>query len=487
MLATVCVGAGFMLATGWDMPQRVTAQHNPTGAASLAAMKYAKLNEVGESPFIAVAAMVKPTVVNIQAEKTLGSNPKVPFDMFDWGPFFGEPPNRKPGSRVPSVTSGGTGIIIGKDGLIMTNNHVIADANIITVKLSDGTESIAEIIGTDPDTDVAVIKINKTLPDEMIARIGDSDATQIGEWAIAIGSPFGLEQTVTVGVISARGRSNLNVGGRGGPSYQNFIQTDASINFGNSGGPLVNIHGKVIGVNTAINAQGQGIGFAIPINLAMKIANQLVNNGEVKRGYLGVYPRNLDELTREALGIDSDVTGVLIETVQPDTPAEEGGLKGGDIVTSIGDHKVSTMSDFRFKIADYPPDSQVKMEIVRKGKNKTLKFKLGDRSLYLNQQSSAPSQPELWLGIRVGPTDGPRGMRMGLGDSKGVLVLEVQSESSAEGLIEPGDVIVEIGGNEIRSVDDFMSASKELAERTKAIPFWIERQGRRMFIPIKPE
>jgi len=178
---------------------------------------------------------------------------------------------------------------------------------------------------------------------------------------------------------------------------------------------------------------------------------------------------------------------VLIETVQPDTPAEEGGLKGGDIVTSIGDVKVTTMSGFRFKIADYPPNSQVKMEIVRKGKNKTLKFKLGDRAEYLKQQSPAPPPLELWLGIRVGAIDGFQGKRLGLEDSDGVLVLQVQPDSPAMGLIEPNDVIVEIGGEEIRSVEDFMRISKKLAERTKAIPFWIEREGRRMFIPVKPE
>ena len=280
--AAGCIALGFMLATGWETPSRLAAESAITVPAQNAAIDTPLLDEEGHSPFIKIAEHMQQTVVNIQAVKQMGTHPSIPFEMFDWGPFF----RRSPGQdkqRMPRVTSGGSGIIIDTEGLILTNNHVIADATDIKVKFADGSERQAEVIGTDPETDVALITVNEKIPPEMVAKLGDSDAIHIGAWAIAIGNPFGLERTVTVGVISARGRSNLNIGG-GGPSFQNFIQTDASINFGNSGGPLVNIHGEVIGVNTAINAQGQGIGFAIPINLARKVADQLVKSGEVKRG-----------------------------------------------------------------------------------------------------------------------------------------------------------------------------------------------------------
>ena len=237
------------------------------------------LTEEGESPFVAVAEKLKPAVVSISSEREedIGDI----HDYFDFGPFKDffrdQRPDNQPRSR--KVQAGGTGIIVSRDGYILTNNHLVEDAADITVRLSNDDEYEAEIIGTDPVTDVALIKLVKAnLKPEQVAYLGDSDKIKIGDWAIAIGSPFGLDWTVTVGVISAKGRGGLNIGGRG-PDVQYFIQTDAAINFGNSGGPLVNIKGEVIGINTAINAQGQGIGFAIPINMAREVAEQLKERG----------------------------------------------------------------------------------------------------------------------------------------------------------------------------------------------------------------
>ncbi|MFN3821901.1 MAG: PDZ domain-containing protein, partial [bacterium] len=290
--------------------------------------------------------------------------------------------------------------------------------------------------------------------------------------------------------ISARGRSGLAISGGEGPSYQDFIQTDASINFGNSGGPLVNIRGEVIGINTAINAQGQGIGFAIPINLARKVMEQLIATGEVRRGYLGIVPSELDPVKREALGLDPQTKGVLVEDVQVGTPADKGGLKGGDVVLEIDGKPVDNVTDFRFRIADHPPGSDLRLTILRDGKRKEFTFKLADRKDFL--ASGQRQQPRLrgdkyWLGIEVAETNSEWGRRFGVEDLKGVVVVSVQPNSPADGILQPGDVIVEIGEIEITSGKDYQEAKEKFKTRTRAIPFWVIRDGRRTFIPIKPE
>lgn len=473
-----------MLATGWDMPSQATAESNkPSLPAKFGSYK-SLVNSEGDSPFVAIAEKVQPTVVNIKAMKKVNAN--LPSDMFDWGPFFGRPPQNRGQREHPPITTGGSGIIIDKDGLILTNNHVISGADEITVKFADESEYKAEIIGVDPETDVALIKVNTEIPMEMVADLGNSDDIRIGEWAIAIGNPFGLDWTVTVGVISARGRSNLNIGSDG-PSFQNFIQTDASINFGNSGGPLVDIRGNVIGVNTAINAQGQGIGFAIPINLARKVADQLLKSGEVKRGYLGVFPTELDEVKREALGIDNDIKGIFIDSVEDNTPASEGGLIGGEVVVKIDGEQIRNLTDFRFKIADYPPDSKVPMTVWQKGKLKEMNFKLGDRGERLNTAKTKINQERSWLGINITSTGSQEGKMLGVDDIDGVLVIGLDADSPAQGLLTAGDVIVEISGEKVFSIEDYNKISENLKDRERAIPFWIIRNDRKTFVAIRPK
>lgn len=486
VFAIICIATGFMLATSWETPSDLSAQQADVQPAVSGKYTLPLIDEEDDSPFVRVAELVKPVVVNITAEKALEGHPSIPFDIFDWGPFFGEPPRER--RRRPLITSGGSGIIIDRKGHILTNNHVVADAEEITVKLADQTERSAKVIGTDPETDVALIKIDGPISEEMIAKLGDSDQIRIGEWAIAIGNPFGLDWTVTVGVISARGRSNLQIGGDVAPSYQDFIQTDASINFGNSGGPLVNIRGEVVGVNTAINAQAHGIGFAIPINLASKVADQLRTVGEVHRGYLGIYPTELDEIRREALGIDDDIEGIFVDRVESDTPADKGGLEGGEVITAIEGTPVKDVTDFRFRIADYPPDSKVEMTVLRKGKIRQMKFRLGERSEFLQRASRSQIKPrQFWLGIDVTPTDSREGRRLGVSHLKGVVVITVEPDTPAYGLLETGDVIVELGGIIIESMEDYIRAADELKTRKKAIPFWVNRNGLRTFIPIRPE
>jgi len=487
VFAAICVTAGFMLATGWETPARVSAEQIGSKAAAPTGYSVPLVDEEGNSPFVSVAEAVKPVVVNITAEKTVEGHQGMPFDIFDWGPFFGEPPRKN--GRKPLITSGGSGVIINDKGYILTNNHVISDAEDITVTLADGSEQSAEIIGADPETDVALVKIEGLISPEMVAKLGDSDKIRIGEWAIAVGNPFGLDRTITVGVISASGRSNLRLGGAGeGPSYQDFIQTDASINFGNSGGPLVNIHGEVIGINTAINAQGQGIGFAIPINLASKVVEQLMVSGKVHRGYLGIYPAELDDLKREALGIEEDITGIFVHSVQPETPAEKGGLVGGEVITAIEGKPVTNVKEFRFIIADYPPNSKIEMTVWHKNKIGKMKFKLGERSEYLSREEQPVMQSEaFWLGIEIASTTSQEGRRLGVSGMKGVVVVNIEPGSTAEGLLEPGDVITEVGSIEIGSIEDYEHAAAQLKTRRKAIPFWVNRDGLRTFIPIRPK
>lgn len=489
-----CVGAGFMLATGWEVPSQLSAVPTTAspigGGSSSSEHSFSWVDPEGHSPFVGVVEKVKPTVVSISAEKTLSNHPSIPFDLFDWGPFWGRPPRRQSQDFLPRVRAGGSGIIVDTQGYILTNNHVVADANQIKVKFHDGSIRDAKVIGTDPETDVALIKVDSSIPLSMVAPLGNSDSIRIGDWAIAIGNPFDLDWTVTVGVISARGRSGLNISGGEGPSYQDFIQTDASINFGNSGGPLVNIRGEVVGINTAINAQGQGIGFAIPINLARKVMEQLIAAGEVRRGYLGVVPSELDPVKKEALGLDPNTKGVLVEDIQVGTPADKGGLKGGDVILEVDGKPVDNVTDFRFRIADHLPGSDLRLTILRDGKRKEFTFKLADRKDFL--ASGQGQKPRLrgdtyWLGIEVAETNSQWGRRYGVEDIKGVVVVSVQPNSPADGVLEPGDVIVEIGEMEITSVEDYRKAREKFQDRTRAIPFWVIRDGRRNFIPIKPE
>src|SRR5262249_13390358 len=259
--------------------------------------------------------------------------------------FFGDDTPKRPQFRPSS----GSGFIIDTQGHVLTNNHVVRDADQITVTLNDKRQFKAKVVGTDPETDVAVVKIDAgdlpTLP------LGDSDDLRVGDWAIAIGNPLGeLRGSVTVGVISAQGRSNLNIFG-GTPGFQDFIQTDASINFGNSGGPLCNIRGEAIGINTAINPSGQGIGFAIPINLPNAVADQLVAHGSVKGAQMGVMLAELTPDIAEGFGLDTQ-DGVLISNVMKDSPAEKAGLKRNDVIVEFDGKPVSDMQKFRIRVAD---------------------------------------------------------------------------------------------------------------------------------------
>jgi Do/DeqQ family serine protease len=313
--------------------------------------------------FVQVAERVRPAVVNIatahflRRQRPQGRGPGTPPSLKEYfDQYFGQmPPSERERAGV------GSGVIIDAQGHILTNFHVIKGADEITVRFSNKREVAGGIVGTDQKTDLAVIRI-PTTEGVVAAPLGDSDRIQVGEWAIAIGSPFGLEQTVTVGVVSATGRSEVGI-----VPYENFIQTDASINPGNSGGPLLNARGEVIGINTAILSSGQGIGFAIPINTARRVAGALIARGRVQRGWLGVSLQPLNEDLARALGAPKD-RGVVVARVLPGGPAEKAGLAPNDVILGFGDTPVQDLQHFQRLVLDASVDQSVTLRVLRKGR-----------------------------------------------------------------------------------------------------------------------
>ncbi len=320
-----------------------------------------------EQVFIRVARKVTPAVVNISSvhrAKGNGSDEGLLKDFF--GDLFSNPHKR--GGRDKSL---GSGFIVSREGLILTNHHVIADSERVTVRLSDRREFFARVIGRDPKSDLAVLKIPAD-PELPLVPLGDSEGIEVGEWAIAIGNPFGLDRTVTVGVISATGRTDLGL-----TQYDNFIQTDASINFGNSGGPLLNARGEVIGINTAIVAAGQGIGFAIPINLAREVMEALLKDGIVVRGWLGL---KISALTIEAArkaGALPD-RGVIVEEVIEESPAARGEIRAGDLVLRLEGKRVEGIRQFKRMVANLKPGTMVELSLLRNGRKVALNVMVGE-------------------------------------------------------------------------------------------------------------
>ena len=464
---------------------------------------YVSSGEVPESPFVRIAEEVSPTVVNISAEKVVRRGGEEPFFQGPFEEFFRRffrefhPP-------IPETEKSlGSGFLWRRKGntyYILTNYHVIRDADKIIVRLSDKTEyrgDQVKVVGYDARTDVAVLSI-ETDHELPLAKLGDSDKIRVGDWAIAIGNPFGFERTVTVGVISAKGRSGLVL--PEGPDYQDFIQTDAAINPGNSGGPLVNIRGEVIGMNTAITSPVRasvGIGFAIPINLVRHVAEQLIEKGRVIRGYLGIRPQPVTQDLAEAYGLDRPY-GVLVAEVLPNTPAEEAGLKPGDIIIRFNGKEVDDLEHFRLMVAELPPGTEVEMEVVREdGSHHTLRAVLTE---FPEEMAAGPTPGESrplprgeaeWLGMRVVDVGSDRGKRI-LADigadpkeaPDGVVVAEVEPLSPAgDKGIRQGDVVTKIGGQEIRSLGDFEKAKDAYKGSTRPVIFLIERYTNGRWIP----
>jgi serine protease Do len=463
---------GLGLSAGLDLPRISRASDVQLAATTNSA-------PLPESPFVSVVDKALPAVVFIDVTKKVGGDSGDGSDEF-MRRFFGQPMPRQ--QRVPSS---GSGFIIDDQGRILTNNHVVRDAESIKVTLNDGRTFKAAVVGTDPATDVAVIKIEGSkLP---VVPLGDSDKLRIGDWAIAIGNPLGdLRGSVTVGIISAQGRSNLNIFG-GTPDYQDFIQTDASINFGNSGGPLCNIRGEAIGINTAINTSGQGIGFAIPINLAKHVAEQLVAHGTVKRAMMGVTLANMTPEIAEGFGL-GEQQGVIIQNVFKGSPAEKAGLERNDVIVDLNGTPVTDRDKFRLKIADTPSGTRVKLGYLRDGKKLSTDVTLTDRDDNLANNGVQPETQGTETADDIGMSvrDMTPSERTELKIDSGVKVTDVEDGSEAEDKdIQPGDVIEEVNRVPVKNAADFKAQVAKVRKTGKPVVMIVNRNGGTRFETLK--
>jgi serine protease Do len=439
--------------------------------------------------FKSLSPLVKqlsPSVVNISTtsvskggsqffKSPFGGRGEKPFDDF-FKKFFGDSPQKEFKRRGL-----GSGFILSEDGYIITNNHVVERATDIKVILQNGDSYVAQIIGTDPKTDLALLKIKpKTkLP---AVRFGNSDRLEIGDWVLAIGNPFGLGHTVTVGIISAKGRS-LGLG-----SYDDFLQTDAAINPGNSGGPLFNFKGEVIGVNSAIIAGGQGIGFAIPINMTKNVVSQLRNGGKVVRGWIGVYVQRVTPDIAESLDLD-DNNGALVADVTVGGPAEKAGVKRGDIIIEFNGNKIDEMPELPKLVASYAPGTKIKLKVIRNGKEKDLSIKLEQLPDQVAQTSrqSPRNEIEQNLGLIVQEITPEVKRRLDIEYSSGVVITEVRSNSLASeaGLLR-ADVILEINTKQIANLNNYRKEIDSV-EEGQNILFLVKRGSNTIYVALKAE
>ena len=394
-----------------------------------------------------------PAVVHIEVTRSQEARrPTMPFEGDPFFRFF-QDPQRTPRKFKREMRGLGTGMITDAQGHILTNNHVVGGASKVQVLLADGTRFEARVVGTDPKTDLAVVKIDakKALPH---VRFGDSDAVEVGEWVIAIGHPRGLDQTVTTGIISAKHRRGIT-----DPSgYQDFLQTDAAINPGNSGGPLLNLRGEVVGVNAAIASTSggfEGIGFAIPSNMAAYISRELIARGKVERGWLGVSVQDLTHELSRTMGIEG-TRGALVSEVHKASPAEKAGLKQGDVVVAYNGKEIRDASQLRNEAASSPIGREVKVTVLREGKKRELPVRI--ESMESRAQASAlPIQER--LGITVRPATSKEASRLKLRPGQGVIISRVEAGSpGAKAGLEPGDVILEVNEMPLSNAQDLSGA-----------------------------
>ena len=427
----------------------------------------ATLREMGKA-FASVAEKASPAVVGLRAERTVTQD----YSTSRGSPFgdqFGDPfgdeffdyffrrraPQRRAPQRRYQQTAQGSGFIISSDGYILTNNHLVGDAEKVVVELADGREftATAENIKTDPDTDVALVKIDtEDLPH---LELADSDKLEVGEWVLAIGNPLGLSHTVTAGIVSAKGRTGFRLA-----TYENFIQTDAAINFGNSGGPLINLDAKVVGINTAIvGATGNiGIGFAIPINMVKRVSDQLAASGTVERGFLGVLPQDLEPEMAKAFGLENG-KGVLIPEVTPDSAADKAGLKHNDVILELDGEPVDSADAFRSSIAMLKPGTKVSLRVWRDGKPKRITVELSKRPSGEELARTTAAKTVEVLGFSVQNLSDELAERYGYEGQSGVIVNKVEPGSQADRVnIVPGALIKEVDRRQVKNTREFNEA-----------------------------
>jgi serine protease Do len=469
------------------------------GLAAASMMVWSGLALAAPAPesFSDLAKRVSPAVVNIastQEREAPQGLPGTPFNFPEGSPFeeffkrFGPPGQPGQPQQAPQrATALGSGFIIDPDGYVVTNNHVIAGASEVSVRLGDETTYPATVVGSDPATDLALLKIEADGPLPAL-ELGDSDAAEVGDWVMAVGNPFGLGGSVTAGIVSARGR-NIQAG-----PYDDFLQVDASINRGNSGGPLFDLDGKVIGVNTAIyspNGGSVGIGFAIPSNMVKSVVAQLRENGKVERGWLGVQIQSVTPDLAAALGL-AEPAGALVAALTPDSPAERAGIRTGDVILSFAGKEIADSRELARVVAQHPADSEAAVRLWRDGAEQTLDVVTGQQPSPERMAEVAGPTPDggyhsSELDAQLAAVTPELRARFGLADdAEGVLVLDIKEGSVFEEGLKPGDVIRKVDGSAVKSpqqveriVDEAKSASK------KAVLLLISRGGQDIFLGVK--
>ena len=455
------------------------------------ALKLASPDEgFSQTGFAPVVKKVLPTVVNIASSKVS----KVPTEFFGQLPddpmfrqFFGDDSNRRfrtprqaPEQREKGL---GSGVVMTPDGYIVTNNHVVDGATDVTVTLADKREFKAKVIGTDPKSDIAVIKIDATNLSPI--TIADSSKVQVGDYALAVGDPFGVGQTVTMGIVSATGRSHLGI-----EDYEDFIQTDAPINPGNSGGALVNDRGELIGINTAIIAHGsqgnQGIGFAIPANMARNVMQQIVEHGKVTRAYLGIVPQDVTPDIAKQFG-EKEARGALVADVSAGSPAQKSGLERGDIILDVNGKPVADSNALRMTISMMAPDSDAKLKVFRNGAEREIAVKLSamptEQAAANSEDKSNSSASSALSGVSVENLDAQSANELGLSpDTKGVVVTNVDpSSEAAEAGLRRGDVIQEVNRQPVKNTSDFERAMHSSKDKALLL---VDRNGSTMYLVV---
>ena len=466
---------------------RAPEAHAQTTASPLAPHEVPGL-EVAEqlsSAFETVAASARPFVVSItstaRVEREDVRGPANPWERFFGPEFFDRFGPPQGNGQMPLRRGQGTGFVVSTDGVILTNNHVVEGADEVTVRFDDEREVAAEVVGTDPKTDLAVLRIESDA-DLVAAPLGDSDALRVGEWVIAAGNPFGLSSSFTAGIISAKGRANMGI-----TDYEDFIQTDAAINPGNSGGPLLNLRGEVVGINTAILSRSggsMGVGFAIPVNMARDIMTSLLEEGRVVRGWLGVAIQRLDPDLAASFGYEGDV-GILVADVNDNTPARRAGLRSGDIIVAYDGDPVESFERFRADVAGTRPGTEVTMEIYRDGSFEKLEVEIGElEAEAVLAQTDEETGPELGLAARTLTPQiaGELGIDR---ETRGVVITRVEPFGpAARAGLRRGDVVQDVQGEEVHGLEEFRDALRGVDDG-QPIRLAVLRGGSRLFVVLQ--